>query len=90
MNTERNQLAKYTRNYIINNIISFVSSERKIDSYQYDILSIFQIDVWLLIIMFLIMVSILGIRKIKRKTFPIDFVNSMFDHLECLIRNYSN
>ena len=67
-----------------------MSSERRIDSNQYDILSIFQIEIWLLIITFLIVVSILGIRKIKRKTFPIDFVNSTFDHLECLIRNCSN
>ena len=89
MNPKRTQLAKYTRTHIIDNIISFVSSERIIDSNRYHILTIFKIETWILIMMFLILVSILGIGKIQRKTFLIDFTNSMFDHFECLTKNSS-
>ena len=89
MTTKRIKLAKYTRNYIINNIISFVSSEKTISLNQYNILSIFKIETWIFIMTFLICVSILGIRKVERKTFLIDFTNSMFDHFECLIKNSS-
>ena len=89
MNTNRTQLAKYTRNYIINNIISLISSEKIIDSNQYDILSIFQMETWLFIILFLIFVSIFGVGNIKIKTFSTDFIHSIFDHFECLIKNNS-
>ena len=89
MDTNRTQLAKYTRNYIINNIITLISSENIIDSNQYDVLSIFQKETWLLIVVFLIFVSIFGIRNFNRKTFSTDFIDSIFDHFECLIKNNS-
>lgn len=89
MTIQRNQLAKYTRIYMISNFMSLMSSQKIIDSNHYNILSIFQIEIWILIILFLILSSIFGIRKIKMKTFPFDFINSMFDHFECLTRNCS-
>ena len=82
--TQRNQLAKYTRIYMISNFMSLMSSQKTIDSYNYNILSIFQIEIWILIILFLILVSIFGIIKIRMKTLLFDFINSMFDHFECL------
>lgn len=89
MNPERNQFAKYTRNYIVNNIVSLLPAEKLIDSNQYDILSIFEIKTWLFIILSLILVSIFGIIKFKYKTFALDFIDSIFNHFECLIKNNS-
>lgn len=87
MSPERTEIARFSRIIYINNLISLLSSEKKIDSVSYDILSIFNTEIWVLITLFLILISILGIRKYSRNTFLLEFLNSTIDHLECLIKN---
>ena len=67
--------------------MSILSAEQKFDSVPYDIFSVFSTEIWVLIIMFLILVSLLGIKHLSKNTFLLQFSNSMMDHLECLIRN---
>lgn len=89
INSERAEFARFSKPTRIDNLISLFSSEEKIDYVNYHIFSIFSAEIWMYIVLFLIITSILGIDKFNRRTFLIKFLNSLIDHLECLIRNCS-
>lgn len=89
INSERTKISRFAKITRINNLVSLLSSEKKADYMPYNILSIFDVKIWMLVILLLIVVSILGIGKFDKNTFLIKFLNSTIDHLECLIRNCS-
>ena len=72
---------------LIDNQISLMSSVLEVDSNPYDVFSVFSTQIWVLIIVFLTLTSILGIKYSSKDIFLLQFLNSTFDHLECLIRN---
>lgn len=87
MNSERSNISRFAKTICINNLVSLLSSEKKVNM-SYNILSIFDVKIWMLIILFLIITSILGIEKFDKNEFLIKFLNSTIDHLQCLIRNF--
>ena len=86
MNSERSNISRFAKTICINNLVSLLSSEKKVNM-SYNILSIFDVKIWMLIILFLILTSILGIEKFDKNKFLIKFLNSTIDHLQCLIKN---
>ena len=87
MNSKRTEIAKFSKIIYINNLMTVLSSEKKVDYVSFNIFSIFNVEIWMFIILFLIIVSTLGIKKFNKNIFLLEFLNSIIDHLECLIRN---
>lgn len=87
MTQQRTKIARFTKITQIDNLISILSTEQNINSVTYNVFTVFSADIWVLIITFLILISILGTKSLSKNTFLLQFLNSMIDHLECLIRN---
>ena len=68
-------------------MLSIISIKEKINSNLNDILTTFQPITWWLLLLSLMLISVVNIKS--RMNFLIDYINSLIDHIECLLTKQS-